>query len=297
MDHGAWVDMNAFSVVIPTAGRAFKLARVLEALGAQEEKTPSFEVVVVMDGEDPETRRVVERSWPFPLSVAAQPRRGAAAARNLGCRVAGAPVVLFLNDDTRPHPACVRSHWEAHRRFGPVGILGYTAWDPEASTTPYMDWLAPAGHQFNFSRLKPYGFIPWDACWTTNLSVPRSWVLAEPLDEGFPGAAGEDSEWGYRLWRRGWKILYLPDASCYHDHLYHGPEDFRVRARMAGAGARRAVRRHPELAWTFLVKPLVAWAVRALTLILPGRGYRRKLWDLDFRWHYVVGMVRPGMFR
>mgnify|MGYP000144444007 CR=1 FL=1 len=280
------------SVVIPTAGRAAKLASTLQALGEMAEGTPSFEVVVVLDGEDPATREALKRPWSFPLVVVAQPRLGAAAARNLGCRVAHAPTVLFVNDDTRPHPACLRAHWEAHVKFGPAGALGFTVWDPEAPVTPYMRWLAPAGHQFNFSRLKPYEVIPWDACWTTNLSVPRSWVLDEPLDEGFPGAAAEDSEWGYRLWRRGWKILYLPDAVCFHDHPYTGPKDFRSRARMAGAGARLAVRRHPELVGIFMVKPLLACAARALTLLLPAKSYRQKLWDFDFRWNYLVGMVR-----
>lgn len=286
---GAEVEL---SVVIPTAGRASKLATTLQGLGALAEGTPPFEVVVVLDGEDAETRRVVEKPWPFPLLVAAQPRRGAAAARNLGCRVASAPVVLFLNDDTRPHPACVRAHWERQVKYGPVGVLGFTDWDPTVPVTAYMQWLAPAGHQFNFSRLSPHRPIPWDACWTTNLSVPRSWALTEPLDEGFPGAAAEDSEWGYRLWRRGWKILYIPEAVCFHDHLYRGPKDFRFRARTAGAGARLVVQRHPELAWVFVVKPVLAWGVRALSLALPSREYRRKTWDFDFRWHYLLGMVR-----
>lgn len=288
------------SVVVATAGRASKLVVSLESLAGVGAGTPPFEVVVVLDGEDPDSRRVVEKPWPFPLSVAAQPRRGAAAARNLGCRVARGPRVLFLNDDTKAHPACLRVHWEAQVTYGPVGVLGYTAWDPHTPVTPYMQWLAPAGHQFNFSRLQPYRAIPWDACWTTNLSVPRWWVLAEPLDEGFPGAAAEDSEWGYRLWRRGWEIRYVPDALCFHDHLYRGPRDFRWRARSAGAGARLVVGRHPELAWTFMVKPALAWAVRALTLALPGKGYRQKLWDFDFRWNYLLGMVRktaPGQKR
>lgn len=280
------------SVVIATAGRAPKLLVSLEDLAKLAEDTPPFEVVVALDGEDPESRKALERLWPFPLSMVAQPHLGAAAARNLGCRVARAPRVLFLNDDTRPHPGCLRAHWEVHLRHGAVGALGYTAWDPNTPITPYMKWLAPAGHQFNFSRLQPYRAIPWDACWTTNLSVPRSWVLEEPLDERFSGAAAEDSEWGYRLWRRGWSILYVPDAVCYHNHLYREPKDFRWRARSAGAGARLVVGRHPELAWMFIFKPALAWAVRALTLALPGKRYRQKLWDFDFRWNYLVGMVQ-----
>lgn len=173
-----------------------------------------------------------------------------------------------------------------------MGLVGFTDWDPNVPVTAYMRWLAPTGHQFNFSKLKPYGVIPWDACWATNLSVPRSWVLSEPVDEGFPGAAAEDSEWGYRLWRRGWEIRYVPDALCFHDHAYHGPIDFRLRARMAGAGTRLVVRRHPELAWVFIVKPVLAWAARALSLALPAGEYRQKRWDFDFRWNYLVGMVR-----
>lgn len=279
------------TVVIATASRAAKLERTLGALANVSSGSPSFQVVAVVDGPDPETLEVLANRWPFPLHLEVQPRRGAAAARNRGCRAASGAYVLFLNDDTPPHPKCLRVHWEAQRRYGPCLVLGQTAWDPETPSTPYMRWLAPAGHQFNFLRLKPYAEAPWDACWATNLSLPRQWAVEEPFDEAYPGAGGEDSEWGYRLWRRGRKLVYVPEAVCTHDHRYEGPADFRGRARGAGAGAVRTVRRHPELFTKLVVRPTAALAARVLSLAIPGRGYRAKLWDLDYRWHYLRGVV------
>jgi len=279
------------SVVIPTRGRAAKLAGALRALSETDPQAPPFEVVVALDGEDAEAEEVARRGWSFPVQCVAQRQQGAAAARNLGAGAASGSVVLFLNDDTRVHGGCLLAHADFHARQAGVGVLGRTDWDPNGEITPYMRWLAPSGHQFNFSRLTPHAPVPWDATWATNLSVPRHWLSEEPFDMGFQGAGMEDTEWGYRLHRRGFSLVYAPEALCFHDHRYDGPRDYRWRARLAGQGARRAVRKHPELAFTLAAKPCLAFVARSFTLALPRRGYRQRLWDWDFRWHYVVGLL------
>ncbi|MDW7968512.1 MAG: glycosyltransferase [Thermoanaerobaculum sp.] len=278
------------SVVIPTVGRLEELSATLNSLCALPADAPPFEVVVVLDGDHPATGKLLQRPWSLRLQVLSQPRRGAAAARNLGAREACGEYLLLLNDDTRVHPSCLQTHLEAQERLGPAVILGHTAWDPDQPITPYMVWLAPAGHQFNFARLRPHQPIPWDACWTTNLSLPRQWLLEEPLDEAFSGAGMEDSEWGYRLWRRGRVLRYVPEAICWHRHLYQGPRDFRPRAWAAGAGARYVVGKHPSLVWLLACKPILAWVVRLFSLLWPRADRAQALWELDFRWHYLLGL-------
>ena len=50
-------DSSKISVVIPTTGRARPLEASLSAFDGLESATPDFEVVVVLDGEDSETRQ------------------------------------------------------------------------------------------------------------------------------------------------------------------------------------------------------------------------------------------------
>ena len=284
---------SKISVVIPTIGRAGPLEASLAAFEGLDPATPDFEVLVVLDGEDSDSRRVAERKRPFAVRVLSQKRAGPGPARNLGAQAADGELIVFLNDDTKPHPQCLAAHTEAQRQLGPCVVVGRVEWDPEKPVTPYMAWLAPGGHQFNYGRLDPEQPTPWDACWATNLAVPRQWVLDEPFDPAFPVVAIEDGEWGYRMAGKGHPIRYLPESLCFHDHRYDSPADYRRRARSAGTASRYVVRRHPELFWTLIGRPSLAAKIRGLTMAWPGNWQRERLWDLDFRWNYVLGIFQP----
>ena len=276
-----------------TLGRAAKLERALRALAALAPGTPPFEVVVVLDGDDAASTGVVRRDHPFALRVLSQEHAGAGPARNLAANEARGELLLFLNDDTRPDPACLSAHLAAQERHGPCLGAGLVAWDPDAETTPYMRWLAPAGHQYNFARLVPGKRMPWDAVWATNLAAPRSWVLDEPFAPAFPPGCLEDTEWAFRQYRRGRHGVFVPEAVVLHDHHYAGPADYRGRARTFGRAARSVVARHPSLTVRFTLRPLAAAAVRAVSLAWPSRHRRQRLWDLDFRVNYLIGLLRP----
>jgi len=99
------------SVVIPTYRRPELLGRCLEAMKRQRYARTQFEVVVVDDGNDAETRALVEAvaeetrrdKEPLQVRYLGQPvRRGPAAARNRGCREARGWIVGFTDDDCIP---------------------------------------------------------------------------------------------------------------------------------------------------------------------------------------------------
>jgi GT2 family glycosyltransferase len=280
------------SVIIATVGRPDRLLASLNAYAGLDPKTPPFEVVVVLDGEDEQSRSVCRNST-FPLRVLSQERAGNGPAKNRGVEAAAGELVVFLNDDTRPDPGCLAAHAEAQRRFGPCVCLGRVDWDPEAEITPYMRWLAPAGHQFNFSRLDPEKPLPWDAAWGAHLALPRKIAVDFPFARNFPYPSLEDIEWGWRLEQAGVPMRYVPEAVSYHDHLYRGPADYRSRARISGAAARWVGLRHPALVWPLIVRPSLAAAARLLTMMWPGSWRRQLLWDLDFRCNYVLGILQP----
>ena len=286
-------DKPLLSVVIATVGRAEQLAASLTAYEHLDEATPPFEVVVVLDGPTPAARAVASVPRPFPIRLIEQPRSGIGPAKNLGAGHAASDYVIFLNDDTRPAPGCLLAHHQAQQRLGPCIVVGHVDWDPQQEITPYMRWLAPAGHQFNFRRLNPERQIRWDACWGAHLGLPRAWLLDEPFDSQFPFPSLEDGEWGYRQTRRGRPMRYVPEAICLHDHHYQGPTDYRPRARISGAATRYTVRRHPTLLWPLVLRPAAAALVSSVIAPWPGRWRRETLWDLDFRWNYVWGMLTP----
>src|SRR5690348_14047164 len=92
------------SVIIPTRRRAGPLRETLESLSGQTEK--DFEVVVVVDGEDADTRSLADSyQAAFRLRWIFVPEhQGQASARNAGGAAAESEILIFLDDDTLPVP-------------------------------------------------------------------------------------------------------------------------------------------------------------------------------------------------
>jgi len=99
------------SVVIPTFRRPQTLNRCLDALMRQTADPAQFDVIVVDDGNDAETRQAVEalaQQAKFQLRYLGQPeRRGPAAARNRGWQAAEADVIGFTDDDCIPQESWI----------------------------------------------------------------------------------------------------------------------------------------------------------------------------------------------
>ena len=102
------------SVVIPTRNRWHLLPRALGSALRQEGLT--VEVVVVDDGSDPVAVSIPQFDDPRVKLVRHRQRRGVAAARNSGVRVASARWLAFLDDDDVWAPHRLRSILDALAR-------------------------------------------------------------------------------------------------------------------------------------------------------------------------------------
>jgi glycosyltransferase involved in cell wall biosynthesis len=86
------------SVVIPTRGRPWMLARAVRSV--QRQTLQAFEVVVVLDGPDDESARAVEGLHDTRVRVVTLAEtRGGAVARNAGVDAAKGEWIAFLDDD------------------------------------------------------------------------------------------------------------------------------------------------------------------------------------------------------
>src|SRR5258707_1329615 len=293
------------SVVIPTHNRLEVLAEVLQALEFQQ-GPPSFEVVVVVDGStDGSGDWLRSRSFRIPLRVLLQENHGPAAARNTGVAAAAGRWVAFLGDDTVPSPGWLAAHREAHSRRGDDGhlaVIGYTGWHRRMRLNPFLRYVNDYGLQFGYALIgDKKEDVPFNFLYTSNLSMPRDLLLAEPFDLRFPYAAWEDIEVSYRLRKRGVHIVYEASASVAHDH----PTDLaRFAARQERAGYCAVVfhRLHPELGGFLGIgpdgpPPLPDGAVhrRREGLVRALQKYPvalPKLWEDVLRFHYVKGLHR-----
>jgi len=293
-----------YSVVIPTYNRMDVLPEVLAALEAQRE-APPFEIVVVDDGSTDGTAAFLAayRS-PLPLTVLRQDNRGPAAARNRGVASAGGERVAFLGDDTVPSPGWLAAHHRAYRArdgTGALAVIGYTGWHPRLRLTPFLRYINEYGLQFGYALIEDPENVPFNFFYTSNVSVDRQLLLAEPFDLRFPYAAWEDIELSYRLQKRGLRLVYEPRATVAHDH----PTDlqrFAARQEKAGYSAVVFHRLHPELG------PFLGIGDAGPPPLPPGRRQRwreglarvlqhapislPRLWEEVLRFHYIRGLHR-----
>lgn len=292
------------SVVIPAHNRLPVLTEVLSALERQE-GAPPFEVVVVDDGSaDGTSEWLKSRSFRMPVKVLTQENRGPAAARNTGVAVAAGRWVAFLGDDTVPATGWLAAHRAAHRLRGDdphLAVIGYTGWHPRMRLNPFLRYINEQGLQFGYALIRDPEDVPFNFFYTSNLSLHRDLLLAEPFDLRFPYPAWEDIEVAYRMKRRGLRLVYEPHAQVAHDH----PTDlarFATRQEKAGYCAVVFHRLHPELGSFLGIGPegpppipnpasirfreKLVRALQNTPLSLP------KLWEEVLRYHYVCGLHR-----
>jgi glycosyltransferase involved in cell wall biosynthesis len=250
----------SLAVVIPTYNRRAILERTLAALAAQTE--PDFRIVVVDDGSTDGTWEWLERraaTAALPSVVALrQENRGQGQARNRGLREVDEELVLFLGDDVIPRPEWIAEHRRAHAAAGegrsavashtPRAVVGFIDWRrSEMKVTPALEMVNREGHQFGFAHMVPGGEVPFTCFYTSNLSLPRALLGADPFSAEFSAYGWEDVELGYRLSLRGLRVVYHPEAAAEHLHPMTLAQLF-ARQRTVGRGIATLWRLHPELA-------------------------------------------------
>jgi len=181
---------------------------------------------LIDDGSTDGTQETVEElqeSLAFSLTFLRQRKKGPAAARNLGIENCSGKIVIIMGDDIIATPNLVNEHIYWHNNKHPqenAAILGFASWSPQIKVTPFMSWLEKGGWQFPYGEIEGKTEIEWKYLMTPNISFKREFLIQNHLffDERFPYAALEDYEFGFRLFQKGGKLFYNPDAIGYHWH-------------------------------------------------------------------------------
>jgi GT2 family glycosyltransferase len=200
------------SVVVPSHARQLRLRWLLNAFEEQTLDRGSFEVVVVHDYGDGDTRTVIER---HPLAEAGvlrhiriEPGTGQPARqRNLGWRDARAPLVAFTDDDCRVDPGWLEQLLKVADANPGAIVQGVTKSEPYELDS----WAAP--HVRTLSVPNP----PNEFLQTCNILYPRDLLeRLNGLDESFEAPVGEDTDLALRALASGAHAVGAPDAVVYH---------------------------------------------------------------------------------
>jgi glycosyltransferase involved in cell wall biosynthesis len=192
------------SVFIPTRDRNESLARGLDRLApsAQALSHDQYEVIVSDDSEHAAARELLFERYPWARWTAG-PRRGPAANRNAGARMARGEWLAFTDDDCLPE-----HHWlEA---FVAVFNPEERALDAFEGRTTCRDGLKSP------RRTAPVN-LDGGKLWSCNFAIRRTHLeQVGGFDERYPYPHMEDADLQARLLKSGFMIRFVPDAEVDH---------------------------------------------------------------------------------
>lgn len=279
------IEPPRLSIIIPHLNEPEDLARCLGALTAQRTDGAEYEIIVVDNGSAEPPRAVCAGFAGVRLEI--EPIPGPGPARNRGASVATAPLLAFIDADCIAEPGWM----QAILKFMDDPAIDFAGGDIRILSGQDRLTAIEAYESVYSYRAKLYverhGFAA-----TGNMTV-RAEVFRAVGPFGGIGSM-EDTEWGQRATRMGYRIGYIEDArvrtpSCksfpelarrWDRHIAHEYRQFRSR-------------KNPALIWT--ARSLAVAASPAAETIRILRSDR--LERLRDRWSALTCLTRVRLYR
>jgi GT2 family glycosyltransferase len=269
----------AVSVIVPTHNRRDSVRRTLHALAAQTMSPGRFEVIVVADGCEDDTVRVL-RGLPLPyrLMVLEQPASGQGKARNLGAAQATGALLVFLDDDIEPFPGLLDAYEREHRRLPGRLLLGPAFPVLPEETSLFSHGLRNWWSDHIQAITRPEHRFSYRDMHSGNFSISAElFARSGGFAPEFFQRSGEDYEFGVRL-----LALQIPFA-CAREALarHHDATDLRRsldRVRKEGRADVLIGLRHPSLrsgilqGWPWRAHSITLTILQFLAVRLPWLG-------------------------
>ena len=200
-----------FSIVIPTWNGLKMLKKNLpQVVAAAGEKV---QLVIVDNGSDDGSVDWLKRSYPQAKLISLSCNYGFGPACNLGVEEADSELVVLLNNDVVPEAGFLKP---IKIVFDDEKVFAVTFHEPQFS------W---AGGDFDGGFLNHYPgpkpkarhFSLW-ASGGSSVFRRIYWRELRGFDPLYHPFYWEDTDLGYRAWKRGWKIYWEPAAIVHHRH-------------------------------------------------------------------------------
>lgn len=199
----------AITVVVRSHNDEAYIGATLDMLTRQTEK--NLEILCVDDGSTDRTVAIID-SFAAVRRVAAPSPYVPGRVLNFAVREAAGDTIVFNNSDAVPQHEDYIERLIAPLAFPDTGaVYGNQLCRPDADPLVRKDYE----RAFGDGRIA----ATWRHFFSMASSAARREVLiANPFDETLQYS--EDIEWSYRLKKRGFQIVYAPDARVEHSHNY-----------------------------------------------------------------------------
>lgn len=201
------------SIVIATLNRDIDLVNTVESVLALEPLPEEIWVIDQTTQHEPDVEQYLTDVQSRGVRVVRLTEPGVCFARNLGAALSDADIIIYLDDDVIiENPEFIRKHIECYINPEVDAVLGRILDVGQKDTdTGSFNGEVTADYDIKFTRIKTLV--------TANCSIRRKVILETGgYDEGFSGRtyANEDGDFGLRLYNRGNRIDYNPEASLIH---------------------------------------------------------------------------------
>lgn len=207
------------SLVIPTYNRADVLDMTLARLGKQTVESDVFEVIVVDDGSSDHTKDVVNKhidSKRYDIRYFWHENKGPGYSQNYGIKQSSSDIVLLIADDILANEDLIEEHIKSNMQYSDsnIAILGKAIQSVDLPKTVFHRYWDP----FRYDKIEGLKELPSIYFFGCNISFKKNYLLDNGLFLERQGAAHEDIELGYRLSKKGLRIIYNEKALGYHHH-------------------------------------------------------------------------------
>ncbi|MGC8751788.1 glycosyltransferase family 2 protein [Hydrotalea sp.] len=192
-----------FSVIIPTCNRNDLLARCLACLQPEVQTLQGveYEIIVTDDSVGVGAATMIAEQFPWVQWVAG-PRRGPAANRNNGARLAKGAWLVFLDDDCEPDSGLLSGYYRTLLNHENIEAMEGAILCNEQLSSPLF--VSPIN-------------VSGDLFWSCNIAIKKKIFLSmDGFDEQFPSPHMEDIDLYERLKGLGMNIPFANEAIVMH---------------------------------------------------------------------------------
>ena len=210
------------SIIIVNWNTSELLLRCLESIYFS--KPPlAFEIIVIDNGSVDDSVRAIESRYPDVQIIQNDQNLGFARANNQGLRIASGRYFMLLNSDTLVLPGSIHGLVETADQYPNVGVIGPKLLNLDGTlqeswaSFPTL-WSEMIGK--NLRRRQPVAYAPnsYEVDWVMGACMlvrAEAVEAAGMLDEEY-FMYSEETDWCFRIKRKGWKVWYLSNAEIYH---------------------------------------------------------------------------------
>lgn len=194
-----------FSIIIPTCNRNELLIKCLEALRPTIQKIPieEYEVIVSDDSASNIAKELIDSNYSW-IKWVEGPKKGPAANRNKGAKMAKADWLIFLDDDVIPDSTLLFSYKSGVFQHHEVLVLEGKTYSEKRS----KQWDEAAPINLTGGNL-----------WSCNFGIKKQYFFFIGMfDENFLYPNLEDNDLKFRIDSDGKRIPFIESASVFHPY-------------------------------------------------------------------------------